>query len=414
MSDLFRQDVIEERRHRLQGQVILQLSWATRLLVVVLVLVMIVAGVWVATAEYARTQTVRGLLVTSNPSVKIYAQRGGRVQKFALNEGQQVDAGQVLAIIDTDVVTERGASTATSFAGSVDARLQLASRQSEISQMSAATERMRLLGQIASLNRQIDGLRNQIALQREIVTSNRMMFERVNEVVGRGFISQFDYERRRQNLLTSEQEMSNLQGQIERLEAERAMSEADLPRLKMVMQRELSDIDRSVAELAVERTRYESDRSYVIRAPFTGRVTAIETAQGRYATGQTPLFVLMPIGSQLRARLYAPTAAIGMVETGQETTLLLDAFPYQRFGSARGEIAVVSRTILDPRDADVPFQIDEPVYQLDVTLEKQSMQAFGKDVPLQPGMTLTANIVLERQTFLDWLLKPLNAVLNRS
>jgi hypothetical protein len=29
-------------------------------------------------------------------------------------------------------------------------------------------------------------------------------------------------------------------------------------------------------------------------------------------------------------------------------------------------------------------------------------------------MTLKANIVLERQTFLAWLLQPLNAVLNRT
>ena len=39
--------------------------------------------------------------------------------------------------------------------------------------------------------------------------------------------------------------------------------------------------------------------------------------------------------------------------------------------------------------------------------------SLGK-LGLQPGMTLKANIVLERQSFLAWLLQPLNAVLKRT
>jgi membrane fusion protein len=414
MSDLFRQEVIAEQPNRLHGHIILQLPLSTKLLVAALVACIVAAAVWVTTGEYARTQTVRGMLVTTEPSVKIFPQRPGRVAQFALTEGQEVVVGQLLAVVNTDIVSESGTATADFSSAAVDERLGLANRRADMSLENAAAERTQLQAQIASISRQIDSLRGQITLQQEIVRSNRLMFERVEEIIDRGFISQFDYERRRQNMLASEQNLSNLQQTLERLESERANVTAELGQSRIVTQQELTEIGSAIASLGQEKAQFEGQRSYVIRAPIAGRVTAIQTAEGRHASGETPLLVIVPHGAKLRARLYAPSTAIGMVEPGQHATLLLDAFPYQRFGSADARIVDISRTVLDPRDADVPFAIEEPVYQIDAELERQSIEAFGGEVSFQPGMTLKANIVLERQSFLDWLLQPLNAVLNRT
>jgi membrane fusion protein len=122
--------------------------------------------------------------------------------------------------------------------------------------------------------------------------------------------------------------------------------------------------------------------------------------------------VIIPVDTELRAELYAPTRAIGFVREGQETRILYDAFPYQRFGSFGGRVASISRTVIDPRESEVPLRLEEPVYRIQVALDRQDLEARG--VPLQPGMTLNANIILERQSFLGWLLKPLNAVLRRN
>ena len=54
------------------------------------------------------------------------------------------------------------------------------------------------------------------------------------------------------------------------------------------------------------------------------------------------------------------------------------------------------------------------MYRIEVAIASQSILAFGERVPLQPGMTLQANIVLDRRSFLDWLLTPLNAIRNRT
>ena len=74
----------------------------------------------------------------------------------------------------------------------------------------------------------------------------------------------------------------------------------------------------------------------------------------------------------------------------------------------------VTRTIIAPNELDAPFQVRDPVYRVRVHVADQSVQAFGERVPLQPGMTLSANIILDRRPFLDWLLQPLRAVRARS
>jgi membrane fusion protein len=163
-----------------------------------------------------------------------------------------------------------------------------------------------------------------------------------------------------------------------------------------------------------QSARLRGERAYVIVAPIAGRVAALQTASGRAADASLPLMEIVPEGSPLHAQIYAPTRAVGFVRPGQEVRLLYDAFPYQRFGSFRGHIVSVSRAVIDPRQLVAPLHIEEAVYQIDVVPDVQRVGAYGQDLPLQPGMTLTANIILDRRSFLDWLLTPLDAVMQRN
>jgi membrane fusion protein len=50
-----------------------------------------------------------------------------------------------------------------------------------------------------------------------------------------------------------------------------------------------------------------------------------------------------------------------------------------------------------------------PVYPASVALDRVSLKAYGADQPLLSGMTVSARIVAERQSLLQWLLDPLFA-----
>jgi membrane fusion protein len=50
--------------------------------------------------------------------------------------------------------------------------------------------------------------------------------------------------------------------------------------------------------------------------------------------------------------------------------------------------------------------VKEPVYRVDVKLERQSVAALGNEIALRPGMLVNADILLERRTLLEWLFEP--------
>ena len=151
-------------------------------------------------------------------------------------------------------------------------------------------------------------------------------------------------------------------------------------------------------------------RAYVLRAPVAGRVTALTARIGQPATAQTPLMTIVPAGSVLRAELSVPSAAIGFVKPGQTVRLAIDAFPYQRFGTVNGRIQTVAAS---PVSMTAQNGSTVSVYPVIVTLDDSAVTAFGRREPLVSGMSLTARIVTEKQSLLQWLFEPLFAVRRR-
>jgi membrane fusion protein len=218
----------------------------------------------------------------------------------------------------------------------------------------------------------------------------------------------------RPEVLEARQELARLHQQLNSLTGESEQANAELVRAATDAESDVASARASGEALAQQGAALGGERAYAIVAPISGRVASLQTAIGRTVEASVPLMEIVPEGSSLHADIYAPTRAIGFVRPGQEVRLLYDAFPYQRFGSFRGRIVRVSRAVIDPRQLTAPLDIQEAVYRIEVAPDAQGIDAFGRREPLQPGMTLTANIILDRRSFLDWLLEPLQAVMRRN
>ncbi len=174
-----------------------------------------------------------------------------------------------------------------------------------------------------------------------------------------------------------------------------------------------SQLRERLAGLSQRRTEIERQARFIIRAPFDGKVAALQVRKGQALRPGQLQMAILPFGSELVAELYAPTRAAGFIKPGQNVRLLYDAFPYQRFGAAHGIVERVSKTVLSPEDGPASLGIQEPIYRLTVNLEKQAVNAFGEEFTLQDGMTLKADIILEKRTILEWLFEPLLAISRR-
>lgn len=413
-DSLFRPEAVEHRARRLHGEVVLGQPFSTRAVVAALAAVMAAVGLWLALGSFARIETARGTLVTVTPSAKVTATAPGIVTELAVAEGTRVRKGDRLGVVTIDRRAENGRGFTAEGLDALRARMALTRSQMGIEGARLAGERSRLSAALAAAGNEAAQLADQIALQEQVVASNKQMFEQIAQVVERGFVSRHDHERRRQTLLSSQQQLGGLRQQRLAALSRAEQAQAELAVIASQSAAQVGELQSGRLALAQQEAQLRGEQAYVLTAPIDGVVTALQTAQGRSAAAGAPLMTVVPEGTTLRAEVYAPSRAVGLVMPGQETRLLFDAFPYQRFGSFGGRIAAVSRIAIDPRENETLVESEEPVYRVTVELDRQSVDAFGQAVALQPGMTLTANIVLERQSFFGWLLTPLRAVWNRA
>jgi membrane fusion protein len=54
-----------------------------------------------------------------------------------------------------------------------------------------------------------------------------------------------------------------------------------------------------------------------------------------------------------------------------------------------------------------PVKLDAPAYKVTAALDAATIAVHSRRVPLQPDMTLKADIILEKRPLYRWLLEPL-------
>ena len=410
---LFREEVLAARRVRLEGEVLLSRPLRAHVVIGLLTCSIVALGIWVATGQYSRTEIARGVLVTDAETAKIVALHPGIVTRIAVAEGQVVHQGQVLAMVQVDQQYAEGGRATQEGLSAVNAQQRLSVRQEEAARTRGRSERVGLTATIASSREQYANVQGQIAIQRAVLKSLNDSYERYKPIAAKGFISQTQMDLREQQILGARQQLAQLQQQLITDNANASEATAQLDKSKAEEDAQASSARSSTEGLRAQQSQLKAQQSYVLTSPINGVVTALQSGVGRTVDASVPMMSIVPSSAVVHAELYAPSRAIGFVRPGGEVRLLYDAFPYQRFGSFKGNVRSISRVALDPRQLDTPFKIDEPVYRVRVAPDRQQVGVYGEQVKLQPGMTLSANIILERQSFLQWVLEPLNAVINR-
>lgn len=413
MSDIFRSQAVEHRRQRLMGDVVVVDSKFSGWFVASSAVVFVAALIWVATGKYARSEVVPGLVVTSIPTVRVYASRSGVVARLMVRDGQQVVKGQALAYVQVDRLDSTSKGAAQRSADSIRRQLTLAEEKLATVEVATESERKRLIASISSNKAQTSSIVRQQSLQRSMVDASGAMLDRLEPLVATGYISHFDVERRKQERMAAQQQLEQLRQQEAQLVGQRAEIQAQLEMLPVNLSRQKSDLGAQLETLQQEMARASVDIGYIIVSPVTGRITSLQGAMGKVTDPTKSLLTVIPHGSEFEVAAFVPTRASGFIKPGQHVRLMYDAYPYRKFGSYDGVITEISSSALAPSEVDAAIELKEPVYVAKIKPAEQRIQARAGG-RLQAGMTLTASISVDRRSFLDWLLEPINSVRNRS
>jgi len=413
-KSLFRREATEAQRQRLFGEVIVAQPLSVALLGAFLVCIMLAVAGFVATGTYTRKETVNGFLQPDKGIVRIYAPSPGLVGELPVAEGARVEAGQLLARIRAERITAEGMPVNATMLATVRAQLQEISHRIALEERRLGGERRRLDARIEGLRDERAQLERQIGIQRELIDVAISNLEAIEKLTERGVISETEYKARQERVLGYRQELAGLEQRLAANRDQIRQAELERERLPMEAEQRLSELASTKASLERQQAELEGQGALAITAPLSGRVTALRAVEGARASANEPLMAILPEGGKLEAHLFVPTRAIGFVERGQEVQLSYDAFDYRRFGVYEGIVREVSATVLPPGEVMGPISLDQPAYRVTVSLSDQSVEAYGKTIPLQAGMTLTADIILERRTLVQWLLDPLRSLKGRS
>jgi membrane fusion protein len=360
--------------------------------------------------SYTKRSTVTGQLAPDIGLLKVYVTQPGTVLEKRVTENQWLRKGEAMYLVSG----ERQTSDRDGIQAKISRQVTL--RRESLRNELMQTRTLQQDEQVA-LRKKINGLFaeqativRQLAVQRNRIAFAEAAVKRYSELLGQGYISTEMAQQKQSDLLDQRTRLQTLERDKINVDGELESKRIELINLPIRQRNQLAQIDRQITTTDQELTESEGKRQSAITAPVSGIVTAVTAEVGQLVDGSKPLAAIIPSGALLQAQLLAPSRAIGFVRTGDRVLLRYQAYPYQKFGHAHGVVSSISRTALSATEltgAATASGNDEPLYKIVVTLQRQTITAYGKEQELQAGMRVDADILHEKRKLYEWVLEPL-------
>ena len=367
-NDVFRQaqNSLERSIHSDHEDVVLQQSrfWA-RSISLALIGVTGFGLAWLALAKTEEIVTAPGKLEPLGVVKDVQMPVGGVVDQVLVKEGDRVKKGQLLLKLDTEATQDRKDSVEKTI---LFKEQQLRLKQEELTRYLAVNDTEQGV------------LRDSLVLEKEVLSR----LDRLNK---EGATAELQF-------LQQRNKVQEVQGQLQQAKVERLRQQAILEQGARELQSTLADLRSKLIELNVN-IRYQA-----IRSPEAGLVFELKPkSRGFVAETSEPVMKIVPF-DRLEARVEVPSKDIGFVQVGRAADISIDSFPASDFGVLQGKVRKIGSDALPPDQLKQFYR-----FPVDIRLNSQQLKLkSGATLPLQVGMSLTANVKLRKVTYLQLLL----------
>ena len=320
---------------------------------------------WLAFAKTDEVLIATGKLQPIGDVKVVQMPVGGVLQTMLVKDGEKVKKGQVLLRLDNEASLDRQARTRQSITAKEQ---QLALKKVE-------------LDRYLNLNETEQAVLNQnLGLEKEIL-------DRLEILKKVGASAELQY-------LQQRNKVREVEGDIAKSRVDRLRQLAILQQAVEQLNGELADLRSKLTELDVN-IRYQD-----IRSPVDGVVFDLKpTGVGFVAQGSEPVMKIVPYDA-LQAKVEIESKDIGFVKVGKPVDISIDSFPSNDFGVVEGTVKSFGSDALPPDEQHKTYR-----FPAMIALNTQQLKLkSGLSLPLQVGMSLTANIKLRKVTWLQLLL----------
>ena len=399
---------------------------------------------WAALAPLSGSIVAAGVVKVDSNRKTVQHRDGGIVSEILVREGQEVEQGQALLLLDdaridssfdllrsqldAEIIRRARLTAERDYAPGWNVPPELVVRQSDarVAEMLRRergifiTRRQAIESQINLTRRQIEDVEGEIAARQlqdsSAVTAIKLMDEEVaaNEaLLSENFIN-------RTKVLTlqraaAEYRMRQSENAAERAKAAQRKSELEL---KIVSLREtyateasaeLRDTGNKIVDIE-ERLRAARDAAErkIITAPVAGRVVDLRVTTAGSAIGpRDPVLDIVPRDNPLIVEARVPLDAISELRPELPAQVRLTAYKQRTTPLVEGRVTYVSADALSDKQGTAPHFV---VY---VELSKAALDAAGA-LNLHPGMAAEVYIKTSERTALDYLLEPILISIRRA
>ena len=320
---------------------------------------------WLALAKTDEVVVALGKLQPIGDVKTIQMPVGGVLDTMLVKDGQRVIKGQVLLRLDNEATLDRQQSLRTTITAK---QAQLRLKEVE-------------LARYLNLNDTEQTVTGQnLVLESEIL-------QRLEGLKAVGASAELQY-------LQQRNKVREVDGELAKLKVDRLRQVAILEQSVEQIKGELAELGSKLTELQVN-IRYQD-----VRSPVDGVVFDLKpTGPGFVAQGSEPVMKIVPFDA-LQAKVEIESSDIGFVRVGRPADISIDSFPATDFGVLLGTVKGIGSDALPPDERNQTYR-----FPATIALDTQQLKLkSGKSLPLQVGMSLTANIKLRKVTYLQLLL----------
>ena len=362
-----------------------------------------------ATSSFANKVKVKGWIISPEGihSVNHY-EASGLVSEVLIKDGEFVEKNQALLKIKRTQAFMQGDNLLQQNRARLEARIN-------DTKLQLARHEAKTVNDIAHQNTHLnrlsiseDLLREQHTLLTEQIKVMSQQSDNYSALVSDRLLTQQTLDTHMQKL--AEMEMRERQIQVELLTTAQNINsvEQTITELEHTQNNFKLEQQATINDLKHELASHSQNNEYTVYAPQAGKVSALQVYQGSDLSKHKTLLKILDERQPHRAKLYIPSASIGLIEHDQTVTIRLDAFPYQQYGAIEGQLSQVSQSVLMPDELAVnPLSYQQPVFEALVQLKQTSINVDGRSVGFKHGMTFEASVKLDDRNIIEWLLAPI-------
>lgn len=404
---MFRKEAIEAKRNKLTGNVIIVQPLSLQLICIIIFIIIILVLSLLFNSSYTRKETVKGYVVPQNGVIKIYPLREGIISEIYVSEGSKVNGGDDIIRISNRQNLSNGLELTSAMKNELESQIKSLTSELDLIKKINKKEMVSIEKQMSELRNSYNSIKNAKLNIKERVLIKKEIYDRNRELYKKGFISNSHLVGVKDEYLVAlqaydllEKDENDISLEISRLSSEKLT----LPENKSIKE---IRINRQISNISSQIIGLNSQLEVVQKAPSSGIITTIQPTIGSKVNSNTPVLSIIPDNSTLEVELLLPTRSAGFVQLGNEVNVRFDAFPYQKFGLVSGKVSKVDRDIILPQEQKLPININQPMYRVRATINKNNVTAYGNKFPIKIGMLVDADISLEKRTLLEWFLEPL-------